>query len=197
MPAKPAPILVGVSTSASSDAALRWAVEQATTRELLLRLIHIYQWQPVVPGSPLYSMIYGTHEPPELRQRAAEILARATDLAHAQNPALDLDGEVLEGDRTEVLRAESRRAAMLVLGSRPRHTWRGIQYRPVRALPTGVTVPMVITRTTAAPPGAAVTRPCMFWFAIAAARTPRRPPGSTKSPGSATPPAWTLPTPRR
>jgi nucleotide-binding universal stress UspA family protein len=146
MMTKARPVLVGVSDSPGNDAAVWWAVQEATARGRPLRLIHVYQWQPVVPGSPFYSMIWGTHEPPEVRQAAADILIRATELAHAANPTLDIHGDVLEGERDVVLRAEAHHAALLVLGSRPRHTRGGSHYRRLRALARRLTVPVIIAR---------------------------------------------------
>lgn len=100
------PVVVGVDGSASSLAAVRLAAREASLRASPLRVVHCFVW-------PTYQVPnYG-----DLRRDAQRLLAQATATASTLAPDIPVSGHVVDGEAGAVLRAESREAALTVLGS--------------------------------------------------------------------------------
>ncbi|MEV0330230.1 universal stress protein [Micromonospora echinospora] len=110
-----APVVVGVDGSTSARDAVRVAVREAAARNRSLRVVHAFVW-PLL-GVPLGPSPDG---PPEggLRNQAARIVTEAVAGAGKVDPEVPVSGVVVDGAPTAVLLAESRDAALVVLGSR-------------------------------------------------------------------------------
>ena len=117
MSAESSRILVGIDDAPHSDAALNWAVDDARTRNVPVRLVYAYHWEPPQGRNPIH-----THVPDAERQQprhiAEQIMARAIDRARERDVGIRVDGEAIDGDAARVLVDESASAAELVLGSR-------------------------------------------------------------------------------
>ncbi|HEY8534283.1 MAG TPA: universal stress protein [Micromonospora sp.] len=113
--AAPRPVVIGVDGSASASAAVRLAAHEAARRGCPLRVVHAFIW-------PLLRVPLGPSPlgPPEggLRAQADRIVADAITDAHAAAPDVPVTGEVVEGAPAAVLLRESRRAELVVIGSR-------------------------------------------------------------------------------
>ncbi|MEV0646406.1 universal stress protein [Phytomonospora sp. NPDC050363] len=109
------PITVGVDGSKPSLTAVEHAVEMATRLGAPLRLVHAYE-------SPLYDYpLYpytGDSMEEYLREHAKETLQELVDRLRADNPALDIRGEQVNGVAAEAIIERSGRSRMTVLGSR-------------------------------------------------------------------------------
>ncbi|MFD1661732.1 universal stress protein [Streptomyces caeni] len=108
-------VVVGVDGSKSSLDAVAVAAREARLRGCGLRVVHAFIW-PLM-GVPLGPSPLG---PPEggLRNQAERLVAEAVE--HARDAAADVTvtSAVVTGDALPVLEAESRRAELLVVGSR-------------------------------------------------------------------------------
>jgi len=111
------PIVVGVNGSSEADAALEWALREADSRSVPVRLIYAL-------GRDLTYLSlqrYGTVLEPELehaRAIADKMLAAAAEHAAAIAPDVDLSTHTVDEDAARVLLQESTRALAIVLGSR-------------------------------------------------------------------------------
>lgn len=112
---KSSPVVAGVDGSESAIQAVRWAAAEAVRRGLSLRLVYGY----VPPG----------HDYPRLEVTAADVreamvetgaerLRAAKKVASTVAPGLAIETEIREGDPRVLLVEASRRAAVLVIGSR-------------------------------------------------------------------------------
>lgn len=106
---KPRAVIVGVSGSAASTAALRWAAREARRRGDPLRAVLAFQ-----PGKAS-STSTGARTSCE---EAAGILAGAVRTALRADPPDWLVAELTAGDAGQLLAERSKNARLLVLGSR-------------------------------------------------------------------------------
>lgn len=105
------PVVVGVDGSGSALEAARWAAREAVRLAVPVRLVHSYSGTgPGYPGRQLSHE--RLREQGELRLRAAAVAARESV------PGVSVEKVLREGDARVVLLDESRRAALVVLGSR-------------------------------------------------------------------------------
>lgn len=131
-------IVVGVDGSAGSDAALRWALEEARLRGSELRVVHAYQPPQAGlgdiaagPAGLAGPAVFSSEELERLRS-AAESEARAlVEGALQRVGAGELDGldiriEALAGPAAQTLIELGRGAELLVLGSRGRGGFLGL-----------------------------------------------------------------------
>jgi nucleotide-binding universal stress UspA family protein len=117
MPAITESIVVGVNDSPGSQAAVRWACEEARTRTAEVRLVCAYRWALPYRWDGMYAGVTD----PELTQlrHAAETLVDKTIEGTARvAPGVELTGQAIEGTAAHVLITESQHASMLVVGSR-------------------------------------------------------------------------------
>jgi nucleotide-binding universal stress UspA family protein len=110
-------VVVGVDGSPHSDAALRWALEQAQTRGG--EVTAVYAWQLPFVSIP------GAFDRDELEKAAKEfVIDRVSTIA--PSPAVPLRPLVAEGDPAEALIAAAVDADLLVVGTRGRSPFAGL-----------------------------------------------------------------------
>ena len=120
-PHRDGPIVVGVDGGADQPA-VQWALAEARREGCALRLIRV-QSQP--PG-PRTGAATERSDVGESLDSAAEQHAALVAAVRDQAPDLLVSGECRQGDPATVLVAESRRARLLVVGSRGRGTLSGM-----------------------------------------------------------------------
>lgn len=130
-------IVVGVDGSAGSDAALRWALDEARLRGTGLRVVHVYQ-PPQLPLTEAGVGAVGGVGVPVVAENAEE-LGRAAEAA-ATNlieetlrrtggdslRGLEIERAALGGPPAQTLIESARGAELLVLGSRGRGGFLGL-----------------------------------------------------------------------
>jgi len=122
------PVLVaGVSGSAASAAALRWAADEARRRGA--RLIAVRAWLPAQPAH--YAVYAGHHDADHERQAASSALAATVRATFGAKPPPGMFTEVTEGMPERVLVERSAGADMLVLGSTSAPSLAGRSVGPV------------------------------------------------------------------
>lgn len=109
------PIVVGVDGSASSVNAVRWAAAQSSRRRWTLRLVHALDDLSSRYPRPLPS---GKDDVAEMfRLRGRRLLREARDIAGEVGSQTSVEMQLSDRRPVEALRAESERAALLVLGT--------------------------------------------------------------------------------
>ncbi|ASW56307.1 universal stress protein [Plantactinospora sp. KBS50] len=109
------PILVGYDGSAGADAALDWALDEATRSGAPVELVYALQL-PTVPGPIAPRPTYWPD--PAARPAAENMLAAAVSRVAETRPEAIVRATVADGSPGEVLRERSREAGILVLGHR-------------------------------------------------------------------------------
>lgn len=117
-------IVVGVDGSPESQAALRWAAEEAALRDA--RLVAVWAWTFVPPAPiaepgmiPVPAMDYSGASEAE-RAAVEEEFETALRTAFPTTPEVDVERKLVQGDAAHVLEAEARDANLVVVGSRGR-----------------------------------------------------------------------------
>jgi nucleotide-binding universal stress UspA family protein len=110
-------IVVGVDGSAHSEAALKWALEEAETRQG--ELTAVFAWEVPFLGFP------GAFDREELEKSGKEFLIETVSRV-APSPAVPLITLVAEGDPAASLIKASENADLLVVGTRGRSPWAGL-----------------------------------------------------------------------
>ncbi|MGW1555538.1 universal stress protein [Streptomyces sp. NPDC002144] len=105
----PRSVTVGVDGSPESLAAARWAAREAERRDLPLRLVHAWDWQPYAGPVPEDA----TH-----RHWGGRVLSEATEELRATHPQLEIIAEQVRQPPVTALLAASAEADPLVVGSR-------------------------------------------------------------------------------
>jgi nucleotide-binding universal stress UspA family protein len=108
-------ILVGVSGSPASLAALRWAADEAERREGRLRIVMICQFGQRATYAPLAD----SDERTDRLEQTWGVLTEAVRAVLGSGPWRNTTLEVVEGSTEQVLVSESEEADLLVLGSGP------------------------------------------------------------------------------
>jgi len=106
-------IVVGISGSPGSAAALRWAADEAHHRQCQLRIV--LAWQP--EQRAFYACPTGRPDGPCRQDEAVRRLAEIIHAVLGPGPLNDTAAAVVEGTAERALVAESARADLLVLGS--------------------------------------------------------------------------------
>lgn len=120
------PIVVGVSGSAASLRALRWAAQDSQLRCCRLHVVHA--WQPAPRA--LYAG-YARHDHDEQQRAAGRTLASALHGVFGVDLPVHLSAEVIEGVPERALVEVSAGAELLVLGSASAPTDIGRSIGPV------------------------------------------------------------------
>jgi nucleotide-binding universal stress UspA family protein len=110
-------VVVGIDGSAHGEAALRWALAEAEAREDG-RVTAVFSWQLPFVGFP------GAFDRAELEQSAKDFLIERVS-AVEPTPKVPLTPLVAEGDPAEALVAASKKADLLVVGTRGRSPFMG------------------------------------------------------------------------
>jgi nucleotide-binding universal stress UspA family protein len=112
-------VVVGVDGSPASEAALAWAVRYADAIGARLRAVLAWHY-PSAAGSPPAGVAQ-TSVTSEVEQSRHEILAKAIAATCGDEPALEIERQVVYGHPAQVLIDESKEADLLVVG----HTGHG------------------------------------------------------------------------
>ena len=143
------PVTVAVDGSATAQAALDWAVDEAVSRGLPLRVEHAWS-TPAIVWTP-YDI--GSGEP--FRAAAEQVVADARARVRRAAPDLAVEEELSEGPAVPALLAAAGRSTVVVLGSRGRGGFRGALLGSVStAVSSQAACPVVVVR-----PGAAAHAP--------------------------------------
>jgi nucleotide-binding universal stress UspA family protein len=136
------PIVVGVDGSECSLRALRWAAEQAQVTSSRLRAVMTWEW-PNLYGDPIV-----WPEDVSIEGNARDVLRESVEKVLGADRADDVELAVLEGHPSVVLRDESARAVLLVVGSRGHGELAGMLLGSVsESLATHSRCPVVIVRS--------------------------------------------------
>jgi nucleotide-binding universal stress UspA family protein len=142
-------IVVGVTGSSASVAALRWAAGEAGRRGA--RLSVVCAWDPSLRPAPYANVSQGQ---PELDARATMSggLAAAIRTAFGPVPPATVDTELAEGIPERVLISRSATADLLVLGTARPRDLAGLSVGPViRTCLSRSQCPVVVVSAAAAP----------------------------------------------
>ncbi|MFR9802428.1 universal stress protein [Pseudonocardia sp. RS010] len=117
-------VVVGVDGSDSALDATRWAAAEAARRGAPLRLVAAVAWTIFRPiGLPALGQEYQRQV---VERAAGEHLEAAAAVAREIAPGLEIEQKVAGGEPPVVLRGESERAALVVLGTRGRGGFAGL-----------------------------------------------------------------------
>lgn len=108
-------VVVGVDGSDSALDAVRWAAGEAVRRRAVLRLVNACDWPR---GGLVGDAGMGPRMHTVLLDAARAAVATAAGVARQAAPTVEIEEQVLIGFPIPALRAESRRADLVVLGSR-------------------------------------------------------------------------------
>ncbi|WAL69407.1 universal stress protein [Amycolatopsis cynarae] len=108
------PVVVGVDGSATSAAALRWAVAEAAATGRVVRAVAAWTYVPAVdPGG----VVAPIDEVAAMHGRALDDFVRETV---GERPGAPVRADLVEGDPADALVKASAEASLLVLGSHGR-----------------------------------------------------------------------------
>jgi nucleotide-binding universal stress UspA family protein len=120
----PGTIVVGVDGSAPSLAALRWAADEAKLRDARLVAVHAWVFIPPAPlAEPGLGPIPAADLPLQLeaqRDAAEAEFGAAIEDAFPGPPPVEIERMLVDEDPAEALEKESKRADLVVVGSRGR-----------------------------------------------------------------------------
>ena len=119
-------VVVGVDGSPGSKAALRFALEEASTRHA--RLVVAHAWWVEYPTSPDGAMPFHTIDPTEYRTRSRALMQAMVEQATADAGGVAVDVEMVpvEDAAPHALISLTDRAGLLVVGSRGRGGFAGL-----------------------------------------------------------------------
>ncbi|MCW0213395.1 MAG: universal stress protein [Pseudonocardia sp.] len=143
------PIVVGVDDSEPARDAVRWAAAEAARVHAPLRLVSSL----VLPSAHhLGNPGMGTTYQLRMTEAAHAVLNAAVGLAERTAPGVAVESELLTGFPDQVLLDESRRASLVVVGSRGLGGFTGLLLGSVAvALASRGTCPVVVVRGTSVP----------------------------------------------
>lgn len=137
-------VVVGVDGSAASTGAVAYAANTAATRGIPLVLVTTYSMpaamfaEGMVPPQPVYD---------ELQKECLPIIEQAEATALKVAPGIEVSHSVVEGNPSQVLIDYSRRAKLIVLGSRGLGGIKGMVLGSVSAsVASHAFCPVVVTR---------------------------------------------------
>lgn len=132
-------IVVGVDGSESSRHALHWAVAQSKVMGATLEAVTT--WAPPIPWGRTPTLP-SSQDPAD---RARKVLAEAVESVLGPHSALDVQEVVVEGHAAPTLIAASKRADLLVVGSRGHGPFAGMLLGSVsRHCVTNAACPVVV-----------------------------------------------------
>lgn len=110
-------IVVGVDGSDESDAALRWALEEARLRGAIVEAVHAWGYPPTAVGPGFVAMI-DAELIETLHQAAEEVIDRALTEAAGEAGDVKVVRATPEGPAAPALLEAAEGAELLVVGSR-------------------------------------------------------------------------------
>jgi nucleotide-binding universal stress UspA family protein len=117
-------IVVGVDGSEASGEAIRWAAKEARLRNARLAAVHAWSFISVAPlaHAEVLPMPAGNLAGQLTAESgvATAMLQSALSDALAENPDVEIDRRVIQGDAGDVLVAEASKADLVVVGSHGR-----------------------------------------------------------------------------
>ncbi|MEU8233213.1 universal stress protein [Actinoplanes sp. NPDC048967] len=135
-------ILVGTDGTAASQAAVQWAALEAQRRRLLLRIVHVFDWEW---RAARYDS--GTEYIDVSRQLAEAVVANASAQARAVAPGVPLELDTLIGNPAPRLLAAADDTDLVVLGSRGRGGFASLLLGSVsQRVATHAPCPVVVVR---------------------------------------------------
>ncbi|MBW4718417.1 universal stress protein [Saccharothrix obliqua] len=109
------PIVVGVDGSTSALSAVRWAAAEAARHHVALKLVHAY----LVPGRGYPEVVLTANEVRQaLEEQGRQWLADAEAVVRAAEPDVEVGVELAHSGAAGAMVWESKRARLVVLGSR-------------------------------------------------------------------------------
>jgi nucleotide-binding universal stress UspA family protein len=148
-------IVVGVDGSDASHAALRWAAEEARLRFSPLVAVHAWSFVPAQPiGDPGLLAVPAGDIAGQLEAESAaarEVLGEAVAQSLGDDPGLEVEQRLVEGDPAEALVAASESAELVVVGSHGRSGLRAALLGSVsRHVATHAACPIVVVKAPSA-----------------------------------------------
>jgi nucleotide-binding universal stress UspA family protein len=131
-------IVIGVDGSLGSDAALRWALDEARLRKATVRVVHAYEAPHLSAaeagvglGAPAAHAVFSPDEVEQLQASAEKEAHGVIDSSLSRVAGDSDDGPTIEraarlGSPAQALIEEGREADLLVLGSRGRGGFLGL-----------------------------------------------------------------------
>jgi nucleotide-binding universal stress UspA family protein len=112
-------VVVGIDGSSGAEAAMHWAIKDAGTRKVAVRLVCAYHIPPgYYQGLGMYTEV--PQELEAVRKAADRIVEDALAAAAKIDSGVEISGVTVDGSPVPALLEESRTASLLVLGSRQR-----------------------------------------------------------------------------
>ncbi|TCJ78848.1 UNVERIFIED_ORG: nucleotide-binding universal stress UspA family protein [Dietzia maris] len=137
-------VVVGVDGSAASTGAVAYAANTAATRRVPLLLVTSYTMpaamfaEGMIPPQPVYD---------ELERECTPIIEKAREAAAKVAPGIEVSHAIVEGNPAQVLIDYSRKAKLIVLGSRGLGGIKGMVLGSVSAaVASHAFCPVVVTR---------------------------------------------------
>lgn len=135
-------VVVGVDGSCSATAAALWAIDEAVSRDIPLRLLHAvpHRDRPTTTDDI---------------DRASDIVDTAAAAIEATGKQVKVETQIASGDVAQVLLDQARRAAMLCIGSSGRvHAGIGHRQSTALAVARSANCPVAVIHSPAAAAGA-------------------------------------------
>jgi nucleotide-binding universal stress UspA family protein len=118
-------IIVGVDGSDHSQAALKWAYEEAAHHGASLNVVAAWR-APVLPQSPPYGSLPPEGYDTQPGNDTLALLERLVAELEVRTPAVDMQTSIEEGNPAKVLIERSKGADLMVVGSRGRDGFAGM-----------------------------------------------------------------------
>jgi nucleotide-binding universal stress UspA family protein len=113
------PVVVGIDGSPGAEAAVRWAIRDASTRKLAVRLVCAYRLTPsYYENLGMYTDLPSDMD--MIQQAARRVVDKALAEVAKSDSGVEVRGDTVNYPPVPVLIEESRTASLLVLGSRQR-----------------------------------------------------------------------------
>jgi nucleotide-binding universal stress UspA family protein len=142
-----APVVVGIDGSTCADAALRWAADQAAATGSPLEILTVWDW----PRS--YGWVVPVPSDYDPAGEAGRLVAAAEEAVRAVHPEVACSSAVVQGLAALALVEASRRASLLVVGSRGHGEFAGMLIGSVsQHCVAHASCPVVVVRGHRAPP---------------------------------------------